>query len=326
VQQESRREIVDRLLRFVGELQDADARSIAEDLCADAIFSIWLAHPFTEFVMPVDTVITTVASQALYPLPTYFGRIASKEGVLRNLDTGARITPETGVDLERQHPEIGGSTDTQTADPTSYTITGKVGVATQVASAGEALEAVSSDPADSDVVLEAEGLDNNGEWNTSQVQLTGTAAKPLGTWKYVQTVAKAYQATATPVTALTSSRGTVTVRKVAGATRVLLLPHESSREHYQLRLWRTPGQVRRIGIPTIRLPRRLFQDADPIPAMWGPAVFERMHLLWRVNRGELSLESAKGLMEDGYEFQRLIGYDNELKPAARFAKRPFGAH
>lgn len=325
MQQETRREIVDRLLRFVGELNDADARSLAEDLAANALQAIWLAHPFTEFVMPVDTVVNTVASTATYVLPTYFGRVAGKEGIVRNLTLGQKIYPLSGGDLEEWHPELAGTLDTQTGIPQNYTLSGKVGIGVQVAAAGEALEALSSSSSDTDVYLEVEGLSSAGEWTTTQVTLTGVAPVALGTWTYVQTIAKAYQATVTPVSALTSSRGTVTVRKVSGAvTRQTLFAHEASREQYQFRLWQTPQSVYRIGIPTIRLPRRMFQDSDPVPALWGPALFEQMLIDWRVNRGELGLEAADALKKNGHQITALIGYDNESRPATRPRKTPFG--
>lgn len=324
MQQETRREIVDRLLRYVGETNDADARALANDLCATAVSSIWRAHPFTEFVMPTDYVVATVPGQPLYVLPTYFGRIAGKEGTVRNLTTGARIYPRRGRDLEEEHSEIGGDLDTTTADPAEYTISGKVGVNVQVASAGEVLEVLSSSAADVDVDVQLEGL-FGGQWTTFQGLLLGATPVNIGTWTYVQTFAKAYQATSDPVTALTSSRGTVTLRKVAGAvTRQTLLPHESSREQFQLRLFHTPQSVQRIGIPIIRLPRRVFQDADPIPALWGDAVFEHMHIGYRVSTGELSITQGAEMQQNGPQLQLLIGYDNELKPGVRVRKRAFG--
>lgn len=321
--QETRRELVDRLLRFVGELNDPDARALAEDLCANAVFSIWLKHPFQEFVMPVDYSLATVASQATYVLPTYFGRIARKDGMVRNSTTGTPIWPITQVELERRFPELAGTQDTQTADPSHYTIAGKVGVSTQVSSAGEALEAVSSSGSDTaSVLVTIEGL-SGGEWTTTQTTLSGTTAVALGIWTYVQTFSKTYIAGTDPTTALTSSIGTVTLRVAsAGATRQTLLPHESSREHYQFRLHPTPQGVQTVLIPMLRLPRRLFHDGDVIPSMWGPAVFEAMEVDYRVSRGELSRAQAAVMAMP--EFDRLVGYDNELKPAAKMRKIAFG--
>lgn len=324
MQQETRREIVDRYLRFSGEVNDADAREIANDLVASAVQSMWLRHPFTEFVMPVDYTFSTAVGQPFYVLPTYYGRIASKEGIVRNQTTGAKIFPIRQGDLEQLYPAIGGTLDTARADPAHYTISGKVGVSVQVAIAGEALEAVSSNNGDADIHLQIEGLDANGEWNTTQVTLTGTVAVALGTWKYVQTVGKGYTVTADPATPLTSSRGTITIRKVIGAaTRLVLLPHEASREQYQLRLYPTPAAVQTIAVPIIRLPRRIFQDADPLPAMWGNAVFEEMKIQGAVNARELAEGAAEQLPRP--EFLSLIGYDNELKPATRRRKQAFGS-
>lgn len=321
MQQETRRELVDRLLRFVTETNDADARVIAEDLVADAVFSIWLAHPFQEFVMPADLRLATVAAQSTYLLPPYFGRVARKDGIVRNLTTGVKIYPITQGDLENRFPDIGSAVDTTTSDPQHYTIAGKVGVSTQVATAGEALEVLSNDAGDTDVLATVEGL-SGGEWTTTQVTLTGAAAVALGTWTYVQTCSKAYPNGTTPATALTSSRGTVTFRKVGGGTRQTLLPVESSRECYQFRLHQTPQSVQTIGIPVIRLPRRLFHDADVVPSMWGPAVFEEMEISWAVNRGEMTRDAANRTPRP--KLDRLIGYDNELKPGARLRKIPFG--
>lgn len=321
MQQESRREIVDRLLRFVGETNDAEARLVAEDVCAAAVFSIWLKHPFQEFVMPADYRLTTVASQPTYILPPYFGRIARKDGIVRNLSTGVKIYPITQKDLEERYPDIGSDVDTTTSDPQHYSIAGKVGVSVQVAAAGEALEVLSDNVLDTDVLATIEGL-SGGEWTTTQVTLNGTTAIPLGSWTHVQTVSKSYPAGTDPDTALTSSRGTVTFRKVGGGTRQTLLPVESSREQYQFRLHQTPQRIQTIGIPIIRLPRRIFHDGDVVPSMWGPAVFEEMHIQYSVNRGELSVDAASRVPRP--ELDRLIGYDNELKPATRMVKRAFG--
>lgn len=323
MQQETLRELVDRLLRFTGESPtDADARAIAVDVCANAVFSIWLKHPFQEFVMPGDLRLATVASQATYILPPYFGRVASKDGIVRNLTTGVKIFPITQRELEETYPDIGSAIDTTTSDPQHYTIAGKVGVNVQVATAGEALEVVSDNAADVDVLATVEGI-LGGQWTTTQVTLNGLVAVALGTWTYVQTCSKSYPNGTTPATALTSSRGTVTFRvAAAGATRQTLLPVESSREQYQFRLHQTPQSVQTIGIPTIRLPRRLFHDGDVVPSMWGPAVFEQMHIDYSVNRGELSIQAAAQLPRP--ELERLIGYDNERKPAVRMRKIPFG--
>lgn len=319
--QETRRELVDRLLRFVGETNDADARLIAEDLCANAVFSIWLKHPFQEFTMPTDLRVTTVANQPTYILPTYFGRIARKDGIVRNLTTGVKIYPMTQQDLENRYPDLGSAVDTTTSDPQHYTIAGKVGVGVQVDAAGTQVEIVSDDVADLDVLVTLEGL-KAGEWTTVQLTLGGVFPVAPGTWTYVQTFSKSYPADTTPPTPLTSSRGTVTLRPFGGgAAYQTLLPHESSREQYQFRLHQTPKAVQVIGIPVIRLPRRLFHDGDVVPSLWGPAVFEQMHIDFSVNRGELSIPQAAAMPRP--ELDRLIGYDNELKPAARMIKRPF---
>lgn len=320
--QETRREIVDRLLRFAGEALDADARTIVEDLVANAVFSIWLKHPFQEFTMPAPYALATVAGQATYRLPPYFGRIARKDGIVTNLSTGVKIYPITQVDLEERYPGLGSAVDTARGDPQHYSIAGKGGIAVQVAAAGEALEVVSSSAADVDILATIEGL-SGGEWTTTQLTLNGTTVVGLGTWTYVQTFSKSYPAGTTPATALTSSRGTVTLRTVAGAaTRQTLLPVESSREHYQFRLHPTPQAVQSIGIPIIRLPRRIFHDGDVVPSLWGPAVFEQAHIDFSVQRGEVTTEAASRMPRP--ELDRLIGYDNELKPAVSIRKRAFG--
>lgn len=321
--QETRGELVARFARFVGEVNDADLVALANDLCAEAVFKIWLAHPFAEFVMPIDYVFSTVSGTNLYVLPTYFGRVAKKDGFIRNRTTGTWIKPLEALRQLELSPEIGTTLDTSTNEPSNYAIAGKTGVSAQVAAAGEALEVLSSSVSDTDVLLQIEGL-SGGEWTTTQVTLVGTTPVALGTWTYVQAVGKSYPAGTDPPTPLTSSRGTVTVRKTAGAvTRLVLLPHEASREHYQLRLHATPGQVYSIAVPTIRLPRRLFQDSDPVPAMWGPAVFEEMHIQYRVSTGEFSPADAAAQVRPVR--LELIGYDNELKSAQRPHKRPFGS-
>lgn len=322
MQQESRRELVDRFLRYMGESRsDPVALALANDLVAVAVRTIWLAHPFTDFVLAVDPTITLVAGQAFYTLPTSFGRIAKKDGCLRNLTTGGKLFPITPINLEERHPEVGSVMDTGRNSPTHYTLSGRVGVTSQVLSTGEALEVVSTDAADLDVVLEIEGLYSDGEWRTLQVTLNGTTAVPLNTWLYVQTVGKA--ATVALTTPLTSSRGDVVVRRVAGATTIVrLLPVEASRELMQLRFWPTPDAAATIAVPTLRLPRRIYQDADPLPQMWGDAIFEDMQIEWRKQGGELYDSEAAALPRP--KLLQLIGWDNELKPAARPWKRAFG--
>jgi hypothetical protein len=54
-------------------------------------------------------------------------------------------------------------------------------------------------------------------------------------------------------------------------------------------------------------------DADPVPTMWGPAVFEELRKQWLVNTGELSLAQAAAM--PNRPLIDLVTWDNEIRAA-----------
>lgn len=333
---QNRRELIDQLLTFGGELNDPNARTVAELLLNVALQKIWIAHPFRSFVMPDPYLLGTTAGTRNYILPPYFGRMASKDRRVQNLTTGHPIMPIEGGDLYELDPAAGTAVDTGRGDPERYAITGTVGVQTQVSSAGVALEALSDNEHDTDVHVVVEGLDGDGVFTNLVVSLTAADARTpvaVGTWKQLQSFSKGWpQAYAAPTSAETlsnaspyrSSRGNITLRMVGGAATVYqrLLPHESLREHFQITFWRTPQAAQSIAIPTLRLPRRLVNDTDPVPMMWGPALFAELRKLWAVNTGEMAETTAARLVTP--EFIDLVAWDNELRSGGRSHTQPFG--
>jgi hypothetical protein len=330
---ENRREFVDRLLTFMGELNDPNARTVAEQLLNHAILAIWMKHPFRSFFMPDPYVLTTEAGTRAYILPSYFGRIASRDQAVRNLTTGSWIGPVEGEDLYHRYPEAGSAVDTARGDPSMYQIAGVVGVSKQVSSAGVALEVVSDSATDTDN-LDAviEGLDNDGVYTQSVIAVNGTTPVAAGTWTYVQHFSKGWnQETEPPTSAQAlsgalpyrSSRGSITLRRVTvGTVYQTLLPHESMREHSTVTFWRTPHAAQSISVPILRLPRRLVNDADPLPSMWGPALFEESRILWATNTGELRASEASTIFRP--HLVDLVSWDNELRSGGRSHTVPFG--
>lgn len=336
--QESRREIVDRLLTFMGELSDSGARVVAEQLLTHTIHAIWLKHAFRSFLMPDPYTFATVAGTRSYQLPPWFGRLANRDGRIQNLTTGCPIDPIEGEDLYAQDPGAGSTLDTATAAPSRYMIRGMCGVNVQVASAGVALEAISDSATDTDVQVVVEGIDSNDQFNQVAVTLTGAVAVALGTWKKIQNFSKSWpQTTAAPTSAqtlagalaYTSSRGTVKLRSAVDHVTVYqtLLPHESLREQWTLTFYRTPDAVYSIAVPVLRLPRRLLNDADPVPTMWGPAIFEEARKQYQINTGELTPNSFRGssdLQGMSGALIDLICWDNEQRAGGRSRTEPFG--
>lgn len=279
----SRRELLDEVLDFVGENADASARNTAERLLNRALQNIWMKCAWTVFQVTQPHTFPTVSGQARYALPYHFGRV--RGGFIRNITTAARLAPAILDDIDDRDPARSAS-----GTPESYAIAGVVGVATQVAVAGEALEVVSSAAADvSTVKVTLVGTGASGEFKREEFALNGTTAVAVGTWTYVLEFSKAYTAATAPTTELTSSAGTVTLRQVSdGSTRQTLLPYESSRAHYELLLWPTPNVVHTIAVPFIRRPMRMLYDSDMCPLDWGPALTEEMIAHWRENTGDVS--------------------------------------
>jgi hypothetical protein len=286
----TRRELLDDFLVAVGEASDSDARNVLERLLLITMTNIWLRHPWRVFRSPVPLQITLVSGQSRYALPDYFGRVGP--GEVRNVTRGIRIHRLRDGDLEQLHPYTGTSLEVA-GTSRCYEIAGMCGVHTQPASTGEALEAISDNAADTDIVVAVSGDDLNGNWTRTQVTLTGTVAVPLGTWTFIDEAAKAYAAGMTPVTEFTSSRGNVTIRKVSGQVEIQKwFPQESGKEHQIFTLYPKPNAADTLAIPLIRSPKRFINDADNIPDLWQPAIWEDLMYAYRVNTGEMAPAEA----------------------------------
>lgn len=320
--QKTRRELLDDFVQFMGESEDVEARNTAERVLNRAVLGIWLKHAFQEFRSPVPFELTCVVNQMRYALPDYFGRVGPGHH-LRNLTRGGRpIAPRQAGDLAGDFPSTG-TTSEQASSPIAYEVAGVCGVHTQPASTGQALEVVSSDAADTDVVVAIAGDDSFGRWTRNQVTLTGTTAVAIGTWAFVDEFGKAYPASVTPATELTSSRGTVTLRRVSDAAELQrLFPQESAHEHAVLALYPKPNAADVIAIPVIRKPKRLFQDADVLPWTWEAAIWEAMTIEWGVNTGEIPKVQAGSVPRPA--LVDLICYDNETARAGASYTVPFG--
>lgn len=315
----TRREFLDDFLSFVGELADTNARSVAARLLNQAITRIWLQHPFREYRSPVPLQLALVVNQARYSLPDYVGRIGP--GQVRNATQGGRrLTQMRQGSLETEHPELG-TTLERSGSPSQWDFAGVSGVHTQPAVAGDALEVLSSDAADTDVVVAIAGDDSTGRWNRNQVTLNGVNPVAIGTWSFVDEFGKSYVATVTPVTDLTSSRGTITLRKAAGAAELQkLFTQESAHEHPIFLVYQKPSAADTLLLPVIRKPKRLLRDADPIAPMWDPAIWEEMLIQWMVNTGDMPL--AQSLQAPRPALRDLVAFDNEQKGPS--STTPFG--
>jgi hypothetical protein len=279
----SRREILDEVLDFVGENSDSNARNTAERLINRAIWNLWTKMAWRQFQVAKPYTFSTVSGTDRYVLPAYFGRITSRDGIIRDTTNGAKLYPSNLTDIQERDPALESS-----GDPQVYAIANTVGVAVQVAAAGESLEVVSSNASDTDILVTIVGLGSSGDYKREQYTMNGTTAVALGTWTYVLEFSKAYPAASTPATELTSSRGTVTLRVASGgATRQTLLAYESAREHWEITLYPTPNVVHTISVPYMRLPTKLLYDADLAPMGWGAAIVEEMIAMWRENTGEV---------------------------------------
>lgn len=305
----TRRDFLDGFLKFVGEYGDAAAYSLAGQELNRAMTRLWLMHPWRAFRLSTPYTLTLVANTSRYALQDWVGRIGPGN-VIRNLTRGgAWIVRSQDGQLLEQFPSAG-TTDEIPGTPAAWELAGVCGVHTQVASTGEALEVVSDSALDVDIYATVTGQDATGRWQRNQVLLTGAVAVAIGTWTYVDEFAKAYGSASTPATESTSSRGNVTLRKVAGAVeRQKLFPQESAREHPVLTLFPKPDAADTIAIPVIRKAKRLFHDSDPVPDLWEPAIFEDMLIYWKLNTEESSLESAGRAPRPA--LRELLATDNE---------------
>lgn len=316
----SRREILDDFLSYVNAAGDAAKRDQAERLLNRVIECIWLKRGWRQFLVPTLYEFSTVANTRSYALPDYFGRISSANRVIRNLTEGRQIHPTDRSDLEADDPQIGTSLEASGC-PTRYEIAGTTPVQTQPATAGEALEVLSSSASDTAVRVHVEGLNASGVLTQTQVTLTGTTAVALGAWSLIHQFGKSYPFGTAPTTELTTSEGTVTLRKVTGGTTLqTLAPWQSSREHQTIVLYLVPDKVYVIGVPILRAPQRIYQDADPLPPFWTNAIFEKMVLAWRVADQNVNADGA----ETWPALVDLICWDNAQTAQAFQRRRPYG--
>lgn len=320
--QSTRREALDELLDFVGHADDADARNTAELILNRCLQRIWMKRAWRSFLNPTPYTFVTVAATRSYALPPHFGRMSGIDGAIRNLTNGGKLFPIAKEDLDDQNPAAGTVFDT-TGPPKWYALAGTQPVRTQPAAAGEALEVVSDSAADAAVRVEVSGITSTGDWTRQQVTLTGLAPVAIGTWvDKLDGFSKAYPDGTDPTTELTSSEGTVTLRKVVGGTVLAtLLPQESAREYQALTLDPTPDGVYTIAVPFIRGVQRMFRDADPLPANWGPALFEEMEIEWQVETGTLARSAAMQLSRPC--FIDLVCLENAAAAQAQRKRMPF---
>jgi len=304
--------MLDIVLDFVGENEDANARNTAERLLNIAIWNIWSKMAWQQFDMPTPYTFSTASGTASYPLPAYFGRV--KDGVIRNTTAGMKLYPTTLDRIQERDPEL-----SQTGTPSVYAIGGTVGVDAQVVAAGEACTAVSDSASDTSVRLGMAGLDGNGRYRRNQYTLNGTTPVSVGTWTKVIEVAKAMPAGTDPATEMTSSIGTVTVAGATTGTLVTLASYESAVERIELTLWPTPNVVNTIAVPMMRAPQKLLYDSDLTPHGWGSAILEEMDTLWKINSGDIRERSRV----PGAALLDLIALENSNRFGVPARTRPF---
>jgi hypothetical protein len=315
--QTTRRELLDDFLDTVGAKSDANARNRAERALNRALDRIWSRHPWQQFQLTEPYTFATVAGVRTYALPDYFGRVNAKDDVIRNVTGRAKIWPIESTALVTQDP-LQGTTNEQGGTPTRYYLGGVVGVHTQPSPAGEDIEALSDEAADTVARVLVEGINDKNDWTRAQFTLNGTNPVALGKWKRVQSFAKSYPEGVTPTTELTSSAGQVILRIVAAPLTELqkLLADEAQLELQELVLYPIPNVVHTIAVPIFRRPRRLRFDADPIPTDWDNALLEDLTVQWR--------SSGDGTLDEGIARPALIdliALDNMRRP--RTSNRPW---
>lgn len=317
--QTSRRELLDDFLNYVNAFGDSAKRDQAERLINRVIECIWLKRGWRQFVDPDVYQFSTVANQRAYVLPDYFGRVSGANRVVRNLTRGTLMVPRDRSDLEEEDPKIGTTLETASC-PSSYEIAGVTPVQAQPASTGEALEWVSDSGSDITIRAFLEGLDANGVMVQSQITMNGVTPVAAGTWSKIYEAGKSYPEGTAATTELTTSEGTVTLRKVAGATTLqTLAPWQSSRSHQTIVLYHVPDGVYVIGVPILRAPAKLYRDADPLPPFWTNAIFEKMVLSWRVADKNVDADGA----DTWPALIDLITYDNAQTAQAFQRRQPF---
>jgi hypothetical protein len=319
----ARREAIDEFLAHVGELQDAEARNLAEMTLNRAIETIALKRTWRDLQSPAPIELTLTVDQRSYAMPDFFAKVGP--GLIRNLTRrGMEITETTQEELQSDRPEAGTTLETAGA-PDLLVIAGVCGVHTQPASTGDALEVVSDSAADisTKVKVSIEGDDANGRHRRREFTLNGLTPVAVGTWRWVDTFGKSYIAGQTPTTEYTSSAGSVVLRKVTGAVELqYLFPEESSHEHRVITFSPKPATADVIAIPCIRRPKRLIYDGDPLPADWWPAIFEEMEAGWRSNTGEAGSAAAlpRPALRDLVEWENTNGPRPRVRPYPSYVR------
>lgn len=310
--QKTRKEALDEFLGWVGELGDDVARDVAERALTRAVDAIWLKHPWRDYQSPDPLQLTLVAGQRSYPLPDFYGRPG--KGKVRNLTSGLELFPVNEDDADTMYPARG-TTLEAASSPRHYLLGGIVGVQRQPLVTGQALEVLSTS-ADDSTNLRATivGSDASGNMRRLQVTLNGTTPVAAGTFSYVDEFGKGYRESVDPTTEGTSSEGTISLRITSSATVLQqLFPEESAREHRVVTLIPKPATAEVIAFPVMRRPPRLLYDADPMPGDWWNAIFEELTIQWRVNRGELAVDS----MVPRPALMDLVANDNANGPRRR---------
>lgn len=317
--QTSRRELIDDFVSYVNQAGDAVARDQAERLLNRVLEKIWMVRGWRCFLDPTVWEFSTVANQRAYALPDHFGRVSGNNRIIRNLTTGKRILPTDRSDLEEDDLTQGTSLETP-GNPDRYMIAGTSPVQTQPASTGDALEVLSDSSSDTTVRAYVEGLTTANIIAQAQVTLNGTTPVAIGTFSRILQFGKSYPAATTPTTELTSSEGTVTLRKVTGSTVLQTLAnYQSAREHQTIVLAPVPDAVYTIGLPILRGIERTHLDGDPLPPFWTNAVFDGMVRSWRVADRDIATDNSDmwpSLME-------LVCYDNAQAAQERRLRQPY---
>jgi hypothetical protein len=287
--QKTRREALDEFLAYVGESADSLARRIAEDLLSRAVEAIWLKHPWRDYQSPAPLELALVPGQRSYPLADYFGRLG--KGRVRNLTRGTPIEPLDSDAADELYPQRGTSLETAST-PRHYLLGGIVGVQRQPLVTGEDCQILMDGLVDlAGVRVTIVGADETGSVRRREFTPNGSFPVAVGTWSWIDELGKSF-ATSPTTTYGTTSNGTLTLRTAGGVVLQELFPEESAREHRVLTLLPKPADADVIAIPMMRRPPRFRLDGDPVPADWWNAIFEEMVIQWRVNRGELPVDSV----------------------------------
>jgi hypothetical protein len=311
--QSTRRELLDDFLDFVGEPDDDDARNVAERLLNRSIDSIYLKHPFKQFRAPAAHEITLVAGTRSYALPSWFGRFQPRVSAF-DLTHQSEVTLIDEMLLKQNDPVVGTSLEPR-ADPLYAYLGGMSALETEVSTAGTPLEAVSDNANDTNIELSVEGIDSNNRQKRTKVTLTGMVAVALGTWKPpVMFVGKAYQQAIDAPTEFTSSLGTVTVQGAgAGAPYLTLQADESAKQQQMVNVSPLPASTTVLALPYLLAPKKMLYGSDALPMWWDAAIWEEMLIQWRINAGEVTLDTNVPRPE----FVNLVAFDNSQGPAPK---------